>query len=321
MFENIINEISKANSILLISHVNPDGDTCGCSLAMYIALKNLNKDVDVVCDSDFNSKLSYLPAFENFNKTTEDKKYDLYIALDCSDEKRLGKYERAFLRAKSSICIDHHGTNPKYAKLNYVDPNSAAACEIVYKVLCELNKKSPCFTNEIGTCLYSGIITDSGNFTNSNTTYVTKIIAQEIEEKFNVNSSDIVQHFMNEVSYNVFMLKTRVLAKAKFYDDNTIGIIYFSQEDFAATNTSTPDTEGIINEIKNIDSIKLAVAVTQVKENDYKISLRSKYGVRADRIAMTFGGGGHPPAAGCALQGNYYDVMERLLKVCRDYVA
>ena len=320
MFENIISEIENANSILLISHINPDGDTCGSALAMYIALKNINKDVDVVCDSDFNKKLAYLPAFENYNKAQENKKYDLYIALDCSDELRLGKYANQFLRAKKSICIDHHGTNQKYAKINFVNPKAAANCENMYKLLLELDKKYPCLNKEVGICLYSGIITDSGNFMNSNTTHITKQIAQEIEEQFDLNTSEIVQHFMNETSLNVFMLKNRVLSKAKFYEDDTIGIIYFAQEDFKATNTSMPDTEGIINEIRNIDTIKIAVAVTQVKENDYKVSLRCIPSCRVDRLAASFGGGGHPAAAGFSLQGNYNDVMERILKACKDYV-
>ena len=320
MFENILNEIEKSESILIISHINPDGDTCGSALAMYLALKQIGKDVAVVCDSDFNTKLSVLPSFDAYNKYDENKKYDLYIAVDCSDELRLGKFQNAFLRAKSSVCIDHHGTNTKFAKLNYVNTNAAANCENIYKLLCELDSKTPCLNKEIGICLYSGIITDSGNFMNNNTTHVTKQIAQEIEERFDLNTGDIVNHFMNEVSYDVFMLKTRVLAKAKFYDNNTIGIIYFSQEDFKATNTSMPDTEGIINEIRNVDTVKIAVAVTQKNDIEYKVSLRSVPTCRVDRLAASFGGGGHPVAAGFSIQGNFYDVMERILKACRDYV-
>ena len=320
MFENIINKIANSNSILVISHVNPDGDTCGSALAMYGALKNLNKDVYVVCDSEFNRKLSFLPNFDKYNKVDENKKFDLYIAVDCSDDLRLGKYQKAFLKAKNSICIDHHSTNNKYAKINVVDSNAAANCEIIYKVLLELDAYSPCLSKEIGTCLYSGIITDSGNFMNSSTTHVTKQIANEIEMKFDVDTAKIVQHFMNETTIDVFNLKTRVLSKAKFYENNTIGIIYFAQEDFAATVTTYVDTEGIVNVIRDIDTIQIAVAVTQMSETNYKVSLRSLPECRVDRLANSFGGGGHPAAAGFALQGNYYDVMEKILKACKDYV-
>ena len=195
MFENIINKIQNSNSILIISHVNPDGDTCGSALAMYTALKNLNKDVYVVCDSEFNRKLSFLPNFDKYNLVDENKKFDLYIAVDCSDELRLGKFQKAFLKAKNSICIDHHATNTKYAKINIVDANAAANCEIIYKVLLELDQVMPCLNNDVGTCLYSGIITDSGNFMNSSTTHVTKQIANEVEMKFDVDTAKIVQHF------------------------------------------------------------------------------------------------------------------------------
>lgn len=320
MFENIIDKILSNQSILIISHINPDGDTCGSALALYQALVNLKKDVDVVCDSEFNTKLSVLPNFDKYNTAPENKKYDLYVSVDCSDELRLGKYGRAFMRAKNNICIDHHETNPRFAKINYVDSKSASNCEIIYKLLCELDKKVPCLTKEIGDCLYTGIITDSGNFMNSNTTHVTKQIANEVEEKFDVDTAKIVQHFMQEITMNVFNLKTRVLSKAKFYDDNKIGIIYFSLEDFKATGTSFPDTEGIINAIKDIDTVRIAVAVTQKSENDFKISLRSYPECHVDRLAASFGGGGHPAAAGFALQGNFYDVMERILQACRNYV-
>ena len=320
MFENIIDDIAKRNSILIISHINPDGDTCGSALSLYAALKALNKDVCVACDSDFNRKLSILPYFDQYNKFDENKKFDLYIAVDCSDEQRLGKYQKAFLKAKKSICIDHHSTNTKFANKNIVDPNAAANCEIMYRVLTELDSIYPCLSKDVGICLYSGIVTDSGNFMNSSTTHVTKQIANEVEMRFDVDTARIVQHFMNETTIDVFNLKTRVLAKAKFYENNTIGIIYFSQEDFKATGTSHVDTEGIITAIRNIDTIRIAVAVTQMSETNYKVSLRSLPECRVDRLANSFGGGGHPAAAGFALQGNYYDVMEKILKACKDYV-
>ena len=320
MFENIVDDIIKSNSILIISHINPDGDTCGSALALYSALKSLNKDVCVACDSDFNRKLAILPNFDKYNQFDENKKFDLYIAVDCSDELRLGKYQKAFLKAKKSICIDHHSTNTKFAKRNIVDSNAAANCEIMYRILLELDAISPCLNKDVGFCLYSGIITDSGNFMNSNTTHITKAIANEVEIKFDVDTAKIVQHFMNETTIDVFNLKTRVLAKAKFYENNTIGIIYFAQEDFKATGTTYVDTEGIINSIRDIDTIRIAVAVTQMTDTNYKISLRSLPECRVDRLANSFGGGGHPAAAGFSLQGNYYDVMEKILKACKDYV-
>lgn len=320
MFENIIDDIVKSNSILIISHVNPDGDTCGSALSLYAALTSLNKDVSVACDSDFNRKLSVLPNFDKYNQFDENKKFDLYIAVDCSDELRLGKYQKAFLRAKKNICIDHHSTNTKFAKKNIVDSNAAANCEIVYKILMELNESYPCLSKDVGICLYSGIITDSGNFMNSSTTHVTKQIANELEMMFDIDTAPIVQHFMHETTIDVFNLKTRVLANAKFYENNTIGIIYFSQEDFKATGTSSVDTEGIIANIRDIDTIRIAVAVTQMSETNYKVSMRSLPECRVDRLANSFGGGGHPAAAGFALQGNYYDVMERIIKACKDYV-
>ncbi len=321
MYEEFINIINNKNNkkFMIISHINPDGDTCGCALALYKALVNFGKEVEVFCSSEFNSKLSYIPNFEVYNKT-KPSMYDVCIAVDCADEKRLGDYLDNFLKTKQRIVIDHHGTNTYFGQINYVNPKAAAACEIIYEIIQEMCKIKNCFDDDIAKALYSGIITDSGNFMNSNTTDRTKEIAKELAQNSNINTQDIINHFMNSVSLPVFKLKNLVLSKAKFYEDNKIGIIYFSIDDFNKTGTTMLDTEGIINEIKNIDGIKIAVAITQKSENDYKISLRSVPSSPVDRLAASFGGGGHPCAAGFALQGNYYDVLDRVIYACKQYV-
>ena len=317
-FSDIV--FNKTNKkFMIISHYNPDGDTCGSALALYEALINIGKEVDVFCSSDFNKKLSFIPNFEVYNKKHLSS-YDVAIAVDCADDKRLGDYSQEFYKTKTTICIDHHGTNPKFAQLNYVKPEAAATCEFLYDIIKEMDNIQKCFDTKVAKALYCGIITDSGNFQNSNTYLRTKDVARAIEFEFDIKPSEIINHFMNEISLPVFNLKNRVLSKAKFFEDNLIGIIYFSIEDFNATGTTMTDTEGIINEVKNIDSVKIAVAITQQSEINFKISMRSIPSCPIDRLAASFGGGGHPCAAGFALQGSFYDVLEKVEYACRQYL-
>ncbi len=111
----------------------------------------------------------------------------------------------------------------------------------------------------------------------------------------------------------------RALSKAKFFEDGKIGLIYFSQEDFLATDTAPEDTEGAINYIRDIDTVEVAAAITQTRQsNSYKVSIRTSDRVDASRIASVFGGGGHKNAAGCRISGFYEDVKDKLLKACSD---
>ncbi len=159
--DNIKEEIEKAKTIVILTHESPDGDAIGSSLAMYQALKQMGKDVDVVIP-EHPKTFDFLPCANEIKKEgRNDIKYDLGIALDCTDTIRLNGFEPWYDEAKSKISIDHHGTNSMFADYNYVDPVSPACAQTLIVVLnsmgIEINK-------DIGKCLLAGIITDTGGF-------------------------------------------------------------------------------------------------------------------------------------------------------------
>lgn len=319
-YQQLFNEITKNNKIMLICHKSPDGDAFGSTLALYKVLINLNKQVDVYCELPYNKKLSFIPNSDKFLIDKNEDKYDLAISLDCAASSRLGIYYDLFFKAKKTICIDHHNTNDGYANINFISPESAATCEYLYIILKEMEKEFPSIIdNEVATSLYCGIITDSGNFKNANTTLLTKKIAQEIEENYKVESSRIVKHFMDEIDFNVFQLKIRVLSKAIFNDSKTVGIICFKKEDFVATNTDLTCTEGIVNDIKDISGIRIAASIIELSDESYKISLRSDVKYPVNILAANKGGGGHPCAAGYQEKGYFYDVLDRVMRDCENY--
>lgn len=314
-YQNVISEIKRAKTIAIISHVNPDGDTVGSSLAIFKALEMYGKKPYIFCDDPISGKISILAGAENYNKDRADK-YDLSIAVDCADMERMGNSIVEFKRGRRKMVIDHHKTNRKYGDINLLDINAAASAQVVTFLLDEMGL----LNEEIAKLLYSGLVTDSGGFSFSSVTTETMIAASKLL-KFDIKAHEINEHFLKKIKMNIYKLKARVLEKAKFYDNNSIGIITFMQSDFDATGTDTTCTEGIINNIINVIGIKVAVAISEVGDKNFKVSVRTGDDVDSSKIALVFGGGGHKNAAGFRVNGFYEDVEEKILKAVRDEIC
>ncbi len=315
-YQNIINEIKKANTIAVISHINPDGDTVGSSLAIYKAIQMYGKKPYIFCDDVITDKLSFLQGTEDYNKAKLDK-YDLTIAVDCADMERLGVYSaEEFKKGKRKMVIDHHKTNTKYGDINLIDINAAATAQIVTFLLKEMGG----LNREVARLLYSGLVTDSGGFTFSNVTAKTMEAASILLE-YDIAAHEICDHFLKKIKMNTYKLKARTLSNAKFYDNNQIGIISFLKKDFDETNCDNSSTEGMVNNIINVIGVRVAVAISEVREQNFKVSIRTGEDVDSSKIALMFGGGGHKNAAGFRVNGYYEDVVEKILKAVRDEIC
>lgn len=318
MYKDFIKAVDSSDTIAIISHQNPDGDTCGSSLALYRALKLYGKEnVFIFCDSKIKNSLTVLDGSEYYNEC-EVTKCDLAIACDCADMDRMGKYYDLFSKSKVKVDIDHHKTNSKFGTINIIEAGVSATCEVMYKIIKALDAIHPCLDDKVAKLLYSGLVTDSGGFTFSSVSSQTHFIASELI-KYDFSASSVCEHFLKTVPMNTFLLRARVLSKAKFYENGKIGLIVFTQEDFDATSTSAENTEGAINFIRDIEGVEIAVSITQTTTpNSYKVSVRTSDNVDSTRITMVFGGGGHKNAGGCRISGFFEDVKDRLLKACRD---
>lgn len=314
-YQNAIKEIKRANTIAIISHINPDGDTVGSSLAIFKALKMYGKKPYIFCDDAIDGKISVLSGVENYNSQRLEK-YDLSIAVDCGDTERMGYSISEFKKGKIKLAIDHHKTNNKYGDINLVDTNAAATAQIATFLLDEMGL----LNEEIAKLLFCGLVTDSGGFSFSSVTSET-MLAAGILLKYNINGFKIFEYFLKKIDFNVYKLKSKVLEATKFYDNNTIGIMTFRQVDFDETATSPANTEGIINNIINVNGVRVAVAICEVGINSYKVSIRTGEDVDSSRIALVFGGGGHKNAAGFRLNGFYEDVVDKILKAVRDEIC
>lgn len=315
-YESAYRLIDGARSIVLICHINPDGDTIGSALALRGFLLKCGKTVDVVCDSDRADKLNFLIDGENPILSDTNKCYDLAIAVDCGDLDRMGLARKNFLRADKRMVIDHHKTNDKRGDVNVIEADSASTTQIMFKLLS--GYKRELIGREEASFLYAGLLTDSGGFYYESTTSETHAVAGALIDILGSFHNYIYYKLFDEVSPEKFNLHQGALSKAKFYDGGKIAMITFTAEDFARTGTDLSHTEGAVSQLQKIAGVMVAVAVTEVARNSYKVSFRSRGNTDVSLSASVFGGGGHKNASGCRLSGYYEDVKDKILKSVRD---
>lgn len=313
MYTKIIKALGTSEKIAIFAHTNPDGDAIGSMLAMYTFLKKKEKIVRAVPSNTTTSlppKLSFLPHFDKIG-TESPEVYDCCIAVDCGDASRLSDENfKVFIKAKTRIVIDHHESHESFAPLTLCETSAASTTQIIYKLLEEYDIAT--IDDDIAMQLYVGMVTDSGSFSYSNTSVETHAVASKLLG-YNIDAGYVSRKVMKDTPFNNFNLKNKVLSKAKFFEDNQIAVISFNNEDFESTSTTESDTEGIINNILDIETVKVAISIAEIKDKAYKVSFRTKEKVNAASIARVFGGGGHSRAAGCRVYGYYEDVYNKLL--------
>ena len=310
--DEILKEINKAQNIVILTHESPDGDAVGSSLALKLAIEKLDKNVDVIIP-EYSRLFNFLPAANEIKKESEIKNYDLAISVDCANLKRLAKREY-FEQAKKTIVVDHHGSNNMYGDLNYVNPASPACCEVLAGMIeyFEIN-----IDKSIGTCIMTGIITDTGGFRHAGINPETFEFTAELIRK-GVNIPDIYKRTLRTKTRANFELTKRVMSRMELLEDGKITFTYITSEDEKETGAEPGDHEGLVDIGMDIEGVEVSIFIRQKEEeNAYKISMRSGDNVNVSDICLMFGGGGHQRAAGALIQGNVEQVREKILKEVR----
>ena len=224
--DNILEEINKAEKIVIITHENPDGDAIGSSLAMKLALKQLGKDADVIIP-EFPKTFEFLPGINEVKKESNIEEYDLAIALDCASIKLLNGFAKYFDRAKTKILIDHHSSNTMFADYNYVNQDAPACAQLLLVVFSYFNID---VTKEIGTCILAGIITDTGGFRYDGVTADTFRFVAELCEKGIKVSQVYSQVYANKTKAK-FELHRIALDRLEFLESGKIAFTYITKAD------------------------------------------------------------------------------------------
>ena len=305
--DKISEEINKAQNIAILTHESPDGDAIGSSLAMLLALKQLGKKADFIIP-EFPRVFNFLPGANEINKESSVSSYDLVIALDCADLKRFNGCVNIFENAKVTVNIDHHGSNKMFADYNFVDPVSPACAQILIVVFNYLNIE---ITKDIGTCLLTGIITDTGGFQYSGVNSETFEFTSSLLEK-GVNVSDIYRKVLQVKTKPHFELRKIAIQRLEFLHDGKIAFTYVTEEDELKVGAEPGDHEGLVEIGRDIEGVEVSILLRKA-EKGYKASLRSNEYVNVSDVCMMFGGGGHPKAAGCLLPYTLEQAKQKII--------
>lgn len=307
--DKILDEIKKAKNVVILTHETPDGDAIGSALAMYLAIKEFGKDVDVIIP-EYSRTFTFLPSANQIKQETDKEEYDLAIAVDCADLKRLVGNE-IFEKANSKIVIDHHSSNSMFGDYNFVNPVSPACCEILIGMFQYFKID---ISVEIGICILTGIITDTGGFRYSGVTAETFEFTAELLRK-GVNVSEVYKKALETKTRSNFELNKMVSKRMEFLESGKVAFTYITRDDEESVNAEPGDHEGLVEIGRDIEGVEVSIFLRENKEKTgYKVSLRSNDYVNVADVCFMFGGGGHIKAAGCMILGEREQIKDKLLK-------
>jgi bifunctional oligoribonuclease and PAP phosphatase NrnA len=302
----------------VLSHVRPDGDALGSQLALALSLQELGKTVRVWNEDGMLEKYSFLPHAELLTKPPATKEdVDLVVALDTAVQTRLGTALDAVGSAKMTINIDHHPSNPAYGDLVYVDPASPATGQILFELIAD--QKLP-LTKEVAENLYVAISTDTGSFQYPNTTARTFEIAAGLIH-IGVDVGRVSQLLYENYPRRRIELLRELLGTMRFEGKGRVASFSLSLEMAKRLGVLPEDNEGLIDHLRAIQGVIVAVFFEELPDGKVRVSMRSK-SEKADvcAICMKFGGGGHTLAAGARVRGTLAEVEQKVLEAICEVV-
>lgn len=306
--------IKDSKNILLVSHINPDGDTLGSMCGMYSLIRdNYKKTCDMVAVSDIPVTYSFLPnvhGVKNISDIDLSREYDLVINLDVAALDRCLEAQVLFHKAKNTVNIDHHETNIGYGGINIVKSNAAATAEVLYEISKILGWN---ISADSAICLYTGIMTDTGGFRFSNTTSKTMVYAGELIS-LGANPAELYQKCYETNSKDMVLFQSYCVNKAQFVENDKIAYTVVYKKDLEKFNNKGEDfTDGLTEKLRAIMTTEIAFVVKELNSSASKLSMRSRTKDIA-QVCSAFGGGGHKLAAGAVVKGSPSQVVNLVLK-------
>lgn len=318
MIDEILEKIKQANKVLLITHVNPDGDTLGSAAAMKLfigdkadILVQVKKEVQVP------EMYKFLPALDDvkYLDTVKDE-YDLLIALDVASIDRIVEFPREiFNKCANTINIDHHKTNKGYAKINLIKGGYSSTGEVLYDFF---NDAKIEITKEMAECLYVAILTDSGCFKYETVTKDTFLAASNLMQK-GIDTSLIAKKCYDNKPKSMITFQAEIITNAKFVFNDKVAYAIITPSDMKKYNVKNEHTEGIAETLRSIKSVDISILLKENEEKITKVSLRSKT-IDLTPVVEKFNGGGHKMAAGCTIRKPAKEAIELLLDEFAKYV-
>ena len=294
----------------ILTHAYPDGDTLGSGFALCLALQQMGKNARVIT-TNVPSKFLYLlngVKHQSFEAET-------IVSTDVASDSLLGSNMETY-KGRVDLCIDHHGSNNFTAKYKYVDSHAAANCEIIYKLLTELDVD---FTEEIANCLYTGISTDTGCFRYTNTTSDTMRITAFLMD-LGCNSAYINKVMFETKSKEKIQLEHAVYDTIEYCADGKCAIIYTTLDMREKLDVGDDEMEGLASIPRQIEGVLIGITMREKDGGFFKVSVRTNDNINASDFCSIFGGGGHPAAGGCTIEGSLEEVKAMLKKAVVEFI-
>lgn len=310
--------ISSADTVALACHLGPDGDALGSLLALTIALHERGKKTVASWGSDpFTTPphYTYLPKLDLLSPPSDfPKTPDLMVTFDAGSFERLGSLEPNARAAKQLVVVDHHVSNDHFGSINLVDPDAAASAVIVFELLQRMDVP---LDEPIATCLYTGIVTDTGRFQYKNTTPDVHRITAELLAA-GAPHVEITQTIYNTHPVGYLRLAATALDKLQVRDDASLVWTWVTAQELERAQVGLEDIEALIDLVRTADVADVAVVLKQQSDGKYRVSMRSKGASDVGAVASQFGGGGHALAAGfTSSDGNPHATIEEIVTALR----
>lgn len=298
--------LSRSDDFLILTHVNPDGDTCGSAAALCAALRSIGKKAFILRNETITER--YYPfvaqylAEESFEAST-------VISVDIADVSLFTEASKKYM-SRVDLCIDHHLSNKLYAANTLLDGKAAACGEIILRLVREMKAV---LTQEIALPLYVAIATDTGCFRFSNTTADTFRAAADLLD-CGIDFVDINTRFFDTKSRTRLLIEQKLSENMRYYNNGSIAIAFITSQMIEETGAKEDDVENISSLIRSIEGVDIGVLFRERGDHIWKISVRTNATANASQICAAFGGGGHARAAGCTLTGAIEEACAQVLQ-------
>lgn len=309
--------LEQGQRFFIAGHLNPDGDSIGCTLTMTSLLERMGKTVYAYASPAIGADLQFLPGIEKIhvNKLPDTIDFDTVILLECSDRKRGGDLDKILNSARTLINIDHHLVSDAYGDVNHIDSGASSTAEIIFQLFEESNYAFIPTADE-ATCLYTGVVTDTGRFVHSNTTAEALRVASALVA-LGANIAKINQVIYFTKPYIELKLQGRALEKMQLRFDNKYSEIILTHQDFETFGATPAQTQGIVSQPTMIPGVEISALIKE-EPDKVSVNLRSRGEADVSQLAQQFGGGGHARAAGFKVTGKS---IEQVAQELADAVA
>ncbi len=302
-FAQAVSVIQNARRIVISSHINPDGDALGSTLALTHALRHLGKDVTLLLADGVPEIYRWLPGCDFVVQSTDQRDFDLAIVCDAGTLIRVGKSIVPVIQSAMIVMdIDHHVADGPFGDIRILDSRAAATAELVWPLLNRLSTAAGMnlLTADIAFCLQCGLVTDTGSFRFPNVTPAVFELAAKLQ-RLGAAPAPICEHVFETRSYASTMLLGRALSSVRLTEDGKVAWAHVTAADFAEFNGSDAETEGVVNHVRALKGVDVALLFREIPGRAIRVSLRARDGADVNKIANAFGGGGHRLAAGCSI--------------------